>query len=197
MTVQAIRPAGAGHETAAVLAVCAIIVLLATFTIVLRTTSAPVSQIQAGQIDARHGLTAAEQGVYADLLVAAQEIGLAQAPPQVSELAEQMIPPFVKDASTERRGGHDWQMKQEGQVVAYIGVTHKPDIAGSMLLRMTQLADVTAQTDQSNSAVQVWLQKNKDGPAQLPTTLNPDNLVQEGWQQVVSQFDAGATRHQH
>lgn len=162
MTVQAIRPAGAGHETAAVLAVCAIIVLLATFTIVLRTTSAPVSQIQAGQIDARHGLTAAEQGVYADLLVAAQEIGLAQAPPQVSELAEQMIPPFVKDASTERRGGHDWQMKQEGQVVAYIGVTHKPDIAGSMLLRMTQLADVTAQTDQSNSAVQVWLQKNKD-----------------------------------
>ena len=197
MTVQAIRPAGAGHETAAVLAVCAVIVLLATFTIVLRTTSAPVSQIQAGQIDARHGLTAAEQGVYADLLVAAQEIGLAQAPPQVSELAEQMIPPFVKDASTERRGGHDWQMKQEGQVVAYIGVTHKPDIAGSILLRMTQSADVTAQTSPSNSAVQVWLQKNKGGPAQLPTTLNPDNLVQEGWQQVVSQFDAGATRHQH
>ena len=197
MTVQAIRPAGAGHETAVVLAVCAVIVLLATLTIVLRTTSAPVSQIQAGQIDARHGLTAAEQGVYADLLVAAQEIGLAQEPPQVSELAEQMIPPFVADASTARRGGHDWQMKQEGQVLAYVGVTHAPDIAGSILLRMTQPTEATGHADQQEGTVQVWLQKGTDGPAQLPTALTPDGLAQEGWQQVVSQFDAGATRHQH
>ncbi|AHG64644.1 DUF6162 family protein [Advenella mimigardefordensis] len=197
MTVQAIRPAGAGHETAAVLAACAVIVLLATLTIVLRTTSAPVSQIQAGQVDARHGLTAAEQGVYADLLVAAQEIGLAQTPPQVSDLAEQMIPPFVTDASTERRGGHDWQMKQDGQMVAYIGVTHAPDTAGSMLLRMTPPTDATAHADQQDSTVQVWLQKDTGRPAHLPTALTADSLAQEGWQQVVSQFDAGATRHQH
>lgn len=197
MTVQAIRPAGAGHETGAVLAVCAVILLLATLTIVLRTTSAPVSQLQADQIDARHGLTAAEQGVYADLLVAAEEIGFAQTPPQVSELAEQMIPPFVVDASTGRRGGHDWQMKQEGQVVAYVGVTHAPDTAGSMLLRVTRSPDAATHVEQQGSLAQVWLHKTTGAAAQVPAGLDPDNLTQEGWQQIVSQFDAGATRHQH
>jgi len=197
MTVQAIRPAGAGHETGAVLAVCAVIVLLATLTIVLRTTSAPVSQIQAGQIDARHGLTAAEQGVYADLLVAAEEIGFAQAPPQVSDLAEQMIPPFVEDASTGRRGGHDWQMRQDGPVVAYIGVTQDPNTAGSMLLRVTRSPDATTHAEHQGNRAQVWLHKTTGTAARVPAGLKPDNLTQEGWQQIVSQFDAGATRHQH
>ncbi|HBP31977.1 MAG: DUF6162 family protein [Advenella sp.] len=197
MTVQAIRPAGAGHETGAVLAVCAGIVLLATLTIVLRTTSAPVSQIQTDQIDARHGLTAAEQGVYADLLVAAEEVGFAQTPPQVSDLAEQMIPPFVVDASTGRRGGHDWHMKQEGQVVAYIGVTQAPTTAGSMLLRVTHSPGAASYAKEQDSPAQVWLYKTTDAAAQVPAALNPDSLTQEGWQQIVSQFDAGATRHQH
>ncbi|MGX9938171.1 DUF6162 family protein [Advenella kashmirensis] len=197
MTVQAIRPAGAGHETGAVLAVCAVIVLLATLTIVLRTTSASVSQIQAGQIDARHGLTAAEQGVYADLLVAAEEIGFAQAPLQVSDLAEQMIPPFVEDASTARRGGHDWQMRQEGPVVAYIGVTQDPNTAGSMLLRVTRSPDTTTHAEHQGNLAQVWLHKTTGAAARVPAGLKPDNLTQEGWQQIVSQFDAGATRHQH
>ena len=197
MTVQAIRPAGAGHETGAVLAVCAAIVLLATLTIVLRTTSAPTSHIQSDQIDARHGLTAAEQGVYADLLVAAEEIGFAQTPPQVNDLAEQMIPPFVVDASTGRRGGHNWHMKQEGQVVAYIGVTHAPNTAGSMLLRVTRSPDAANDAEQQGSPAQVWLYKTTGAAAQAPVALNPDSLAQEGWQQIVSQFDAGATRHQH
>lgn len=197
MTVQAIRPAGAGHETAAVLAACAVIVLLATLTIVLRTTSAPVSQIQTGQIDARHGLTAAEQGVYADLLVAAEEIGFAQMPPQVSDLAEQMIPPFVMDAATDRRGGHGWKMKQEGQVAAYIGVTQDQNTAGSMLLRVTRSPQATTHAEQLGNLAQVWLHKTTGAAAQVPASLNPENLRQEGWQQIVSQFDAGATRHQH
>ena len=197
MTVQAIRPAGAGHETGAVLVVCAVIVLLAALTIVLRTTSAPVSQIHTDQIDARHGLTAAEQGVYADLLVAAEEIGFAQTPPQVGDLAEQMIPPFVVDASTSRRGGHDWQMKLEGQVVAYIGVTHAPNTAGSILLRVTRSPDDTTHGEHKGNQAQVWLHKTTGVAAQVPAGLNPDNLTQEGWQQIVSQFDAGATRHQH
>lgn len=197
MTVQAIRPAAAGHETAAVLAACAVIVLLATLTIVLRTSSAPVAQIHAGQIDARHGLTAAEQGVYADLLVAAEEIGLASAPPRIADLAAQMIPPFVVDASTVRRGGHEWQMKQEGHMLAYVGVTKAPDTAGSMLLRMAHPIDADGHPDPHNTLTQVWLHKPTGGQTQLPATLNPDNLVQEGWLQVVTQFDAGATRHQH
>ena len=197
MTVQAIRPAGAGHETGAVLAACGVIVLLATLTIVLRTTSAPVSQIQAGQIDARHGLTAAEQGVYADLLVAAEEIGFAQTPPEVSDLAEKMIPPFVVDAATDRRGGHNWQRVQQGPVVAYIGVTQAPSTAGSMLLRLTQAPDIAVKIEQQGSQAQVWLYQTTGAAAQVPAALNPDNLMQEGWQQIVSQFDAGATRHQH
>lgn len=196
MTVQAVRPAGAGHETAVVLAVCVIVVMLAALTIVLRTTSTPVTQVQANQVDARHGLTAAEQGIYADLLVAADEIGWAPTTPDVNELAMQMIPPFSIDASTTRRGGHDWRMKQDGPVVAYIGVTHDPDTAGSMLLRVMRSPDSDGHSVPDSRQAQVWLYKGTEAQAQMPATLDPDSLVQAGWQQIVSQFDAGATRHQ-
>ncbi|PJX26066.1 hypothetical protein CAP48_08605 [Advenella sp. S44] len=196
MTVQAIRPAGAGHETRVVLAVCIIIVMLATLTIVLRTTQTTVAQVQAHQVDARHGLTAAEQGVYADLLVAADEIGLAPTVPDVNELATQMIPPFATDVATARRGGHEWHMKQDGAIAAYIGVTHQPDTASSMLLRVTRSPDADGHAAPDSRQTQVWLYKGAQAQAQMPATLDPGSLVQAGWQEIVSQFDVGATRHQ-
>lgn len=196
MTVQAVRPAGAGHETGIVLAVCAVIILLASLTVVLRTTVDADSSIGANQIDARRGLTAAEQGIYADLLVAADEIDAADTLPAVSDLAEQMIPPFAVDSSTTRRGKHDWQMKQDSSAVAYIGVSHDPQTAGSLLLRLPLSAQAGHAHEQSHVPVQVWLHKSADIQTQLPHALDHAALVDDGWKQIVSQFDAGATRHQ-
>ncbi len=198
MTVQAIRPAGAGHETAAVLAVCALIFLLAVTTVILRTTTVSTSEIAASQIDARHGLTAAEQGIYADLLVAADEIAFADTVPDVEALAGQMIPPFATDASTARRGNHDWLMKQESAAVAYIGTTQDPETAGSLLLLMTRPAASNTASDVHGHAtepVQVWLYQAGQKQPAVPSALDHDSLMRDGWKQIVSQFDAGATRH--
>lgn len=196
MTVQAVRPAGAGHETGIVLAVCAVIILLASLTIILRATVATDSSIDTNQVDARRGLTAAEQGIYADLLVAADEIAFADTPPAVSDLAQQMIPPFAVDSSTIRRGQHDWQMKQDSTAVVYIGVSHDPQTAGSLLLRLPLSAESGHVHEQSHEPVQVWLHKSADNQAQLPQGLDQAALIHDGWKQIVSQFDAGATRHQ-
>lgn len=198
MTVQAIRPAGAGHETAAVLGVCALIFLLAITTVILRTTTVSAPEIAASQIDARHGLTAAEQGIYADLLVAADEIAFADTAPDVETLAGQMIPPFATDASTARRGSHEWRMRQASAAVAYIGITHDPDTAGSLLLLMTRPSASDAASDMHDHAtepVQVWLYQPGQKQTPVPSTLDHDSLTRDGWKQIVSQFDAGATRH--
>lgn len=76
MSVQVIRPAGAGHETLHVFLVALIIVLLAGAVVVLRSESEPSVAIAADQFDARRDLNAAEQGIHTDLLVALDEIHL-------------------------------------------------------------------------------------------------------------------------
>ncbi len=195
MTVQAIRPAGAGYETRIVLAVCAAIVVLAALFIMLRTTADTHSTIGSNQVDARRGLTAAEQGIYADLLVAADEIQFSEAPPAVSDLADQMIAPFATDSATARRGNHVWQLLQDNAAIGYAGITRDAQIAGSLLLRLSWPAE-TANAENGHEPVQVWFYSSADGKtASAPASMDPSALEQGGWKKIVFQYDAGATRH--
>src|SRR5690606_25362993 len=74
MNTQFVRPAGAGHETLWVLLAAAGVIALAALVIGARAQPAGAPVAAAHQIDARTELNAAEQGVHADLLVAAEEI---------------------------------------------------------------------------------------------------------------------------
>ncbi len=91
MSVETVRPAGAGHETLYVLLGSVLILALAATVVGLRQQSHEAQALDAHQVDARLDLNAAEQGIYADLQVAAEDIQArlddGEAAPSVDELA--------------------------------------------------------------------------------------------------------------
>lgn len=180
---QIVRPAGAGHETALVALASALILGAAVLAVGLRPAASAAPVPAAHQVDSRTGLTAAEQGVYADLKAAADEIaGLRQAmgrSPTPEELAADALPPFAADSSAAARGGHAWIMIGNGSDVAYAGLSAAPDLAGSMVLLMDA------------HGPEVWLKRAAEAP---PVALNEAALIGAGWKQVISTFNAGVTR---
>ncbi|TDF82589.1 DUF6162 family protein [Pseudomonas sp. H9] len=186
--VQVVRPAGAGHETLYVLLVSLLILAVAASIVALRGERHDEVSIEAHQLDARRDLNAAEQGVYADLRVAFEDIQLRReedpALVEVAVLAEEGFPPFVHDASSASRGEHQWQLLGEH---AYLGLSQAPTVAGSFLMLVPAAHD---------GAADVWLQRKAD--ASVPTDLTPAALISAGWQQIAAQYDAGVTRqHRH
>ncbi|HKS15531.1 MAG TPA: DUF6162 family protein [Pseudomonas sp.] len=185
---QVIRPAGAGHETLYVLLTSLLIVVLAAAVVSLRGERVDEVAIAAHQLDARRDLNAAEQGIYTDLRVAFDEILLLReenaATPSVQALADKGFPPFVVDASSASRGGHQWQWLEAG---AYLGQSADRQVSGSFLMIVPQASD--AQAD-------VWLRR--DGAGSTPAVLDADSLIAAGWQQIATHYDAGVTRqHRH
>lgn len=184
MSTQVVRPAGAGHETLYVLLLCLLIVAVAGSVVAWRHESQAVTSVAAHQLDARRDLSAAEQGIFADLRVTLDEIQLlreeAGTLPPPAQLAEEGFAPFAHDASSISRGNHTWQMLGEQ---AYLGISPNPEVAGSFLLRLGEQPDI-------------WLNRQHD--VRPVTDLSDAALNQSGWQQVIAQFDAGVTRqHRH
>lgn len=188
---QTIKPAGAGHETLLVLALCAAIVIGAGGVIALRQPPVQHAVADTHVLDARRDLNAAEQGVFADLRVAFDEIAM-QAEggrwPTVAALAESSLPPFVADVSARRRGGHAWQQIRSGEITAYAGMSADSKVAGSLLLRLP-VADGHPHGGEA-SEPDIWLARANT----LPISLDDAALTAAGWQRVAVQFDAGVTR---
>lgn len=185
---QLVRPAGAGHETLYVLLTALLILSLAAGVIALRGEREDEVSLASHQIDARRDLSPAEQGIYTDLHVAFDEIQLLReenaAIPEVEALAEEGLPPFVVDASSQSRGRHQWQRLNAD---SYLGRSQDLAVAGSFLMLLPSARD---------EAVDVWLLREAD--AQVPADLSVQALTRAGWRQIVSHFDAGVTRqHRH
>ncbi|WP_024643511.1 DUF6162 family protein [Pseudomonas syringae] len=180
-----IRPAGAGHETLYVLLLCLLILAAAASVVSLHRDKQDVQGVASHQLDARRDLTAAEQGIYADLRVTLDEIRLLAAEQQTpitpQQLGEEGFAPFAQDASSVSRGGHAWQMV--GQ--SYLGLSQTPSVAGSFLMRV----DSGEQPD-------IWI--NRSASITAVSDLGDKVLIDAGWKQVIAQFDAGVTRqHPH
>lgn len=186
-TRQIVRPAGAGHETLYVLLLCLTILAVAAGIVGLHGEKDEVASLPSHQLDARRDLTAAEQGIYADLRVTLDEIRLLaqeqDTPVTPEQLAEEGFAPFAQDASSVSRGGHTWQMIGS----SYSGLSQSPDVAGSFLLRR-------GATDDGNP--DIWI--SRKAAAAPSSDMSDQVLIDAGWQQVVAQFDAGVTRqHRH
>ena len=67
MSAHLVRPAGAGHETLYVLLLCLLILTVAGAVVAWRHDAPDTTTLPAHQLDARRDLSAAEQGIYADL----------------------------------------------------------------------------------------------------------------------------------
>jgi hypothetical protein len=184
-TTQVVRPAGAGHETLYVLLLCLVILAVAGTVVALHGETQEVAAVPSHQLDARRDLSAAEQGIYADLRVTLDEIQLLQqeqsALPSPAQLDEEGFAPFAQDASSVSRGDHRWQLLQPS---AYLGLSQAPGTSGSLLMRVD-----AAEPD-------IWL--NRQANLAVPSDLSDQALIAAGWRQVVAQFDAGVTRqHRH
>jgi hypothetical protein len=187
-TTQIVRPAGAGHETLNVLLLCLLILAIAGSVVAWRGVSHEPEPVATNQLDARRDLSAAEQGIYADLRVTLDEIRLLreeqQAVPTPQNLADEGFAPFAQDASSVSRGGHAWQLLAD---TAYFGQSQTPAVAGSFVMLLG--ADDKAAPD-------IWL--NRDAAIQAPAQFSADALSAAGWKQIVAQYDAGVTReHRH
>ena len=187
-TLQVVRPAGAGHETLYVLLLCLIIVLGAGSVVAWHGETQELAHLESNQLDARRDLSAAEQGIYADLRVTLDEIRILResepALPAPQALADEGFAPFAQDASSVSRGGHAWQLLGDD---AYFGASANPSVAGSFLMRISESPDAPPD---------IWL--NRSQPATAPAASDDTALSVAGWQQIVAQFDAGVTRqHRH
>lgn len=118
-----------------------------------------------------------------ELRLAFEEIHYAyqanQSWPSVTELEEQWLPPFVKDKSWEHQGKYQWSLIAPG---FYQG---KPAEVGTRyLLNSTQeQVDIWFQLDASNTL--------------LPSNFKLEDLINNGWTQVVSSAVESETAHQH
>jgi len=188
MHQQIVRRAGAERETAWVLLASGVILAAAVLAVGLRAAPPPEAPLATHQLDSRTGLTAAEQGLYADLKVAGGEIAALRrdsgGAPRPADLAAQALPPFAADASATARGGHVWSLADSGHGVAYVGVSAAPERAGSLVLRLDGHGDATPVID-------VWLKRAAEAP---PAGLDDAALAAAGWKQVTASFTAGVTR---
>jgi hypothetical protein len=197
MAVQVVRPAGAGHETLWVLLAAVVVLLAAAWVVGLRAQPQAAAALAAHQLDARTQLNAAEQGVHADLLVAAEEI-LAlheadQAVPGLARLREMALPPFVDGPDARARGAHEWRAVQQAQAFALVGQSAAPGVAASFLLRLPLESPGDAKAHaHSGDAVGIWVQR--EGAPHWPQQIDDAALVRQGWRQVITRYDAGVTR---
>jgi hypothetical protein len=187
-TTQVVRPAGAGHETLNVLLLCLLILAVAGSVVAWRGVSHEPQPVASHQLDARRDLSAAEQGIYADLRVTLDEIRLLREEQQIlptpQTLADEGFAPFAEDASSVSRGRHAWQLLAD---TAYFGHSQSSAVAGSFVMLLS--AD-------ANAAPDIWL--NRAADLQTPAELTDAALSAAGWKQIVAQFDAGVTReHRH
>lgn len=193
-----VRPAGAERETRFVALLCAAILLAAGAVVALRIAPSHTAAIGSWQIAARDGLTAAEQGVNADLRVAADDIrALLESGkvPTPEELAGEALPPFASDATSQARGGHVWStIHTRDGFAAWLGRSATPEVAGSFLLRIAN--DETAAGDhahrrESNALATIWV--NRSASVTAPGLSN-EALIASGWKEIVSRYDASVTR---
>lgn len=180
--------ASAGRETYWVLALIALIIMIAGLVIVARQTSSSDHALAVYELDLRSDLSSAEQGLYSDLNVVADEL-LAllddgESLPSPNKLAKQGFPPFIADATARNRGAHSWQLQHYAEGDAYIGTSQDRNIARSFLLRI--------QVKESSKNMDIWLH---GANTRETNNLSTQRLIDTGWKQVSSHFNVGATRN--
>ncbi len=144
------------------------------------------------QISAYSGLVGVDQGIYNELLVAADEIYYMQYYngywPMDMDFQEALLPPFYRDQSWERNGSMQWTLKdviQEGEaqgLTLYHGGGGTLESQGAFLLIIDHKHAGNSQINGSS----IWWHADRN--AAIPATSKVASIVLHGWQQVVPYF---------
>lgn len=141
------------------------------------------------QVSAYSDLQGADQAIYNELLVAADEIYYMQyyngTWPQDADFQEALLPPFYRDLSWQRNGSVQWVLKdviQEGEaqgLTLYHGSGSTNADQGAYLLVIDHKHAGNSQINGSS----IWWHSDRFAP--LPETSKVASLILSGWKQVV------------
>lgn len=141
------------------------------------------------QVSAFSDLQGADQAIYNELLVAADDIYYMQYYggywPQDADFQEALLPPFYRDLSWERNGSVQWVLKdviQEGEaqgLTLYHGSGSANADQGAYLLVIDHKHAGTSQI----IGTSIWWHPDRYAP--VPETSKVASLILDGWKQVV------------
>ncbi|PID57606.1 hypothetical protein CSB45_07210 [candidate division KSB3 bacterium] len=201
MFTEIVKPSGTRQETFYVLLTILFVALGFSLMVIHRSRSEETAQLESYQLSAFSDLNDAEKGIFSDLYAAAIEIDaihdLENIWPQIDELEEIYLAPFLKDAGWERRGKLAWSVKHDDQATlhtaAYLGISAEPDVSASFLLLLSHHHDEKAAAHDENSLPAdgheeehstIWYAAGRD-PV-LPNELNEEGLIAKGWKEVIA-----------
>jgi hypothetical protein len=193
-----VEPVGTRQETGYVLLAMLVVSLGFGILLVHRTRPEKATRLDTYQISAYSELNSFEQGIFSDLYPESAEIeamhDLDDAWPQIADLEEFYLAPFLKDAVWERRGKLAWSMKNDDQpgrhMAAYIGTTSDSEVSGSFLLLLSHhhdeeetVQDAVHPGEDEEEHSTIWYAPG-NAPA-IPNDLIEQNLIAKGWQEVI------------
>ncbi len=142
-------------------------------------------QLQPWQVSAYVSLNPLEQGIYNQLLLAADEISWLQEEnqswPAIGELESMLLPPFHRDLSWQNSGTLRWSLESapDADSALYLGTAGQlPGQSSFLLVFERQFAGpVAIQT------VEIW--QHADSLVSLPAASDHNNLIRQGWQELI------------
>lgn len=183
-----VQPHSGRLENLLVWAAAAILVVVAATSALTRGADTGTPPLAEWQVSAFDGLAADDQAIYSALSVSAEDIGWMQYDsgvwPDIPEIEEMLLPPFLKDAFWEEHGRVAWQLLasadfNHGGATAYTGRAGT-NAGQSAYLLVYQHRHMGVSF--SNQA-QIWVHQQTEPEA--PTGYTNENLVRAGWRQVV------------
>ena len=148
-----------------------------------------VKELQSWQISAFSGLSDVDQAIYNALFTAQEEIGWIQYEigpwPNISDLEDYLIPPFVRDVSWQNTGSVQWQYRdvvQEGEMQGYTLYHGSKGTAPDQSAYIVVIGHLHAGNTMSNHNT-IWIHPNPN--QEMPQTSKTQSLILEGWKNVV------------
>lgn len=189
-----VRPGNGGSETWWLVGCAAATLLVCALAMGSRGSRAQAPALHSWQINAFSDLRADEQGTYSALYTAAMEIDdMHQSGDggwlSVSEMEEDYMPPFVRDAAWERQGRLNWRRivlpAGNRDVALYMGVPQKKQISGSFLLvfQHTHANGASHAAPSTHPSHEIWYSRSPE-PG-LPASVSDQALITAGWQEVI------------
>ncbi len=179
--IQTVLPARATRETLYVLLVVLFVVVVSGIVISQNQRSETMLMtLSEHEVSARYDLKPAEQGIFADLLLAYEEwlaLPADEGNWAVAVWIDDNWPPFTDVSEDKQRGHHQWRQYHSGGRDAYLGVSQQLEIAGHFLWILPENRE-NATLEQ----FEVWIHRGN----KLPSLghLDPEDLIPFEWKRI-------------
>lgn len=190
-----VKPTSKKEELIFVFASTAIIILLATLSILIRKENGGSQKLKSYQINAFSDLDTKEQFLFTALYGSGYEIESfhitnQESWPSVPVLEKDAVSPFVKDRIWNDNGRMNWSQRISGDErihqIAYMGVSSNYQVKGTFLLVLEHLHDYGGTYLKSNNKSEpfrIWYINEMQ--RRFPVDFSAGFLIKEGWREVI------------